>query len=475
MIALACAALSAAAFYLSFSIEALWPLAWVAPSPVLWFAFSGRRPLASFFCAFAASGVGGAYLVEAYGGLFPAPIMALAIAAPALCFAVAVSCAAFAGRRLGAWSGTLAFATLWTGFDFALSLGPDGAALSPAYTQVAAPLLIQPAALFGMWAITFLIGFFAAGAAEALARRRAILAVAAVVLFTANVGFGAWRIGTAEHGSEVQVGLVSLDALSNAAFDEDPQTAHVVVTRYELATRELARQGARIVVWPEKVAVLFASQRGAVLAQLQALSNETGATLVVGFDERTEVTRNRAYVVSPGENAAHYDKRHLVQGLESQFTPGAASLRFGSAFGVAICKDMDFPATLRADARSGPLRAIFVPAWDFERDGWWHARMAILRGVENGFAVARTAKQGLLTLSDAYGRQVVRAQSSTERIVMVSGPLQAGPGATLYSRIGDVFAWACLAIGGGLITGALVRGFRASRPPASARVHPPTS
>jgi len=37
-------------------------------------------------------------------------------------------------------------------------------------------------------------------------------------------------------------------------------------------------------------------------------------------------------------------------------------------------------------------------------DAWMHARQAILRGVENGFAVVRVASHGLATVSDDRGR-----------------------------------------------------------------------
>ena len=49
---------------------------------------------------------------------------------------------------------------------------------------------------------------------------------------------------------------------------------------------------------------------------------------------------------------------------------------------MAICKDMDFPDTIRNDSHAG-LRLMAVPAWDSDVDAWLHARMAVLRGVEN--------------------------------------------------------------------------------------------
>jgi apolipoprotein N-acyltransferase len=93
-----------------------------------------------------------------------------------------------------------------------------------------------------------------------------------------------------------------------------------------------------------------------------------------------------------------------------------------------------------------------VPAWDFDQDRWWHARLAIMRGVENGFAVARSAKDGLLTLSDAYGRVIARKDSTPSGMVMLMGDLPRGPGETLYARIGDAFAWLCLGLAAILVS-----------------------
>jgi hypothetical protein len=54
---------------------------------------------------------------------------------------------------------------------------------------------------------------------------------------------------------------------------------------------------------------------------------------------------------------------------------------------------MDFQSTLLSDAFAGAFRGsltlMLVPAWDFNADGWLHARMAVLRGVEGGYAIVR--------------------------------------------------------------------------------------
>lgn len=106
-----------------------------------------------------------------------------------------------------------------------------------------------------------------------------------------------------------------------------------------------------------------------------------------------------------------YAKRHLVPVLEDRFTPGHESGWLGQGRAMEICKDMDFPRTIRLDAAHG-VRLMGVPAGDFNRDAWIHGRMAIMRGVENGFAVVRAASNGLVTASDDRGRLIASKMDS---------------------------------------------------------------
>jgi len=85
-----------------------------------------------------------------------------------------------------------------------------------------------------------------------------------------------------------------------------------------------------------------------------------------------------------------------------------------------------------------------VPANDFVKDGWIHARMAVMRGVENGFAVVRSAFNGLETASDAQGRVLGAPARCSRAWRGLSAQVPLGPGPTLYTRIGDVFAWMCV-------------------------------
>jgi len=60
--------------------------------------------------------------------------------------------------------------------------------------------------------------------------------------------------------------------------------------------------------------------------------------------------------------------------------------------------------------------------------------------------MARTATNGLVTVSDAHGRIVAERSSSDGAEVLVTAVVPVNPGGTFHTRNGDWFAWLCLAV-----------------------------
>src|SRR5882724_4407976 len=387
-VAALCTIASALGFYLSLNLGSIWPLAWVAPIPVLWLVFGETRGPIAFAATWAAYALGCCNILPAYMGTLPVFVLAMALTASAFGFAGSALCARYVARHVSPLAGVFVFASLWTTWDYAASFGQNGTAPSPAYSQIAAPYLIQGASVFGLWIITFLLGLIPAGIAMGLQKRSATPAIVAIMFFALNAGFGAWRISHAPAADDV-LGTASFQANAKAALD--------AAGRYAAVARELSQQGATLIVFPEKVAVIQSAWRADAISVLRATARTSGATIVIGFDDQRDLRRNEALILADDTEPAVYFKRHMVPGLEAAFIPGDLPLVLQDHIGLAICKDMDFPSTLRSDARDGHPTLLAVPAWDFDRDGWWHARLAIMRGVEDGFAVARAAKQGLLT------------------------------------------------------------------------------
>jgi apolipoprotein N-acyltransferase len=264
--------------------------------------------------------------------------------------------------------------------------------------------------------------------------------------------FGFARLGETQ-AAPVRVAALSDQQAARASRRKDTLAAsQQMAEQYAAAARTAAAKGARLIVTPETGIVEAPDWFASVGAPFSAVAKDAGATLVIGT-MGVGPSRNIAMSYSPGGAVHQYDKRHLLYPFEAKFTPGRSSGALGHGQAVAICKDMDFPKTLRADAlgTEGGIRILAVPANDFITDGWLHARMAVMRGVENGFAMVRSASQGLEIISDAQGRILARADTNAPGLTVIMADVPPGPGPTLYTRIGDIFCWLMLLASGALL------------------------
>jgi apolipoprotein N-acyltransferase len=435
------ALVSGALFYLSQGPADLWALAWLAPAPLLWLAYGDAPRWQVLLVSLAAFALGQTYLVQCYWGQIPPLIIAPMVVAMAVAFAIAVVFSGEAMRRGSPWAALFAFPALWTALEYAIGiLSPHGSFGALGYAEVSFPAAIQVAALFGVHAVSFVLCLSANAVALLLRRLWAAGGTGiAVCAFALIFGFG--RLAGGE-GPRVQVAALA-----------DIDTAHAENHEHTLASEKAATQTyasyverlkrVRIVVIPEGAVRLPEGDREVVLAPLAAAAKASGAMVVVGTST-PEPEQNRAFALLPDGAVKTYEKRHLLAPFE-MYPPGREPGFLGGGFATQICKDMDFAGSVRTTAGRG-VRLMIVPAYDFGRDGWIHARMAIMRGVENGFAVLRSAFDGLETISDAQGRILARVPTTRAGMVAAAADVALGPGPTLYTRIGDVFPWLCGAL-----------------------------
>jgi apolipoprotein N-acyltransferase len=88
---------------------------------------------------------------------------------------------------------------------------------------------------------------------------------------------------------------------------------------------------------------------------------------------------------------------------------------------------------------------MLVPAWDFVLDRFAHGHIAVMRGVESGFGIARAARGGYLTVSDNRGRILAETQSNSAPFATLLANVPAVHDNTIYLMLGDWFAWLTLA------------------------------
>ena len=443
--------LSGCLLALAGSLHPSWGVAWIASIPVLIAAFksTGR---AAWWLGLIAGLIGGLSVFGYYATAATLPIAVVVTVLKALLYAGGVRLAWGTRARLSAWIAVFAFPAWFSAFDVLIAtFSANGTVGSLAYSQMNMPVALQVASFGGVPAVTFVICLFSAAVAHAIAAfetpKRAFAAVTpALLIVAAALSFGVWRISTARADPTILVAVAALDQES-----ELPSDWRASMEAYRPLLAEARASGANVLVLPEEIAVVSAKDLPMIAANLGGFASDSKMTLAVGLRVAdTDRLRNVLLLFISDGRALTYDKQHLVVGLEtSKITPGSRPALIaeidGHRLGAAICKDFDFVDVGRS-LGFGRAGLVVAPAWDFGVDGWLHGRMAMLRGVEGGFSLVRSARDGTMSVSDRFGRVLAEAPSGRNAPLLVSRAPVSGTGPTIYARVGDMFGWACVVV-----------------------------
>lgn len=479
MLAATLAVLATAALLLvGNGMNPVWPLMWIAFIPVMllaaettsWRVAAGAAALSLF--------LGSLTMLYYLHFILHLPVIAWLIPFSIASLLFAAGVLLFRGllHRGAVFSAVIALPAFWTVCEYLASFAPaNGTAGSLAYTQERFLPILQVASLTGPWGITFLLLLFPSAVVSGLYFRRRRLSQAAPIVGLAlavlagAVLFGAIRLAAPSSQQNVKVGLLDTDTV---VFAKEAPEMQELTKRYAEQAERLAGQGAKIVLMPEKTGLLLDWNTQIVDPILQSVADRTGTTLVIGVlhvvaRDSSRDSFNEARIYTPNQPIATYDKQHMLPPFESDLTPGTSLTllpKQAVPIGVAICKDMDFIHPALDYGRAG-IGLLLDPAWDFNIDRSWHGHIAIMRGVEDGYAIAHTAKDGFLTVTDDRGRILgeVRTNSGTFASLLVDVPLHHDQ--TVFDRYGTWFPW----MAGLLLLAAAGQLFTASRVPSEGR------
>ncbi|MFZ1061344.1 MAG: apolipoprotein N-acyltransferase, partial [Candidatus Rokuibacteriota bacterium] len=249
----------------------------------------------------------------------------------------------------------------------------------------------------------------------------------------------------------------------------DPAYQQQTLGIFTALTRRAGAGKPAIILWPETAAPIFLRRDPALVAELEALSAEVGAPLLIGsLDGDQRGLYNSAFLLTGQGIRGKYDKIHLVPFGEyvplariigfvrrwaefiSEFQEGRAPKVFKEAdpsFGVVICYEGIFPDLFRRFVAGGARYMVNITndAWFGTTSGpWQHLSVLPFRAVENRVAIARSANTGVSAFVAPNGR-ITKALGLFERGVL-SGEVAVRRYTTFYTRFGDLFAYACLAV-----------------------------
>ena len=349
------------------------------------------------------------------------------------------------------------------------------------YSQTAMPLLVQTADLTGVYGPSFVLATVNAALALAWtasgpsrsAARRALAATAALVV--AVVAYGGLRLA-AERGATgvAAVPIVAVQGNLDLGTQWRSEFYGANLAAYaELTAKALAARPAPLVVWPESALTFFIEDDASYRAYLAAFLGAARTALLTGGprvvrDGTRESYRNAAFAIATtGVISAYYEKATLVPfaeyfplagegllrrqfGKVREFTPGERHGPLPTAAGdagVMICNEAMLGDTARRRVRDGAAWLVTLT-----NDSWVGRRhyaeialaMVRLRAVETRRWLVRASTSGPSAIVDPAGRVGDRLAFGSAGVVR--GTIEPRGGATLYARVGDVFALACAAI-----------------------------
>lgn len=480
------------------------PIAWLAPVTLLML-FDRSRFGKAFLWSWTALFVAG--LIAGYG-VMPFPGIFFVIMN---IFISAIQVIPYATnkmliRRLGNhWITTLIFPSALVASEYLNSFGGGGTWGSIAYTQADHYHLIQLASVFGIWGITFLIGWFASLLNWGLTNHFEWKVIGMPVkIFTAIVSlsllYGLIKTNPYFEPAKGYVRVAGITA-NNAALikaiyedyfdkkiDIDPDeltqtspellelqrgfipfienpyhnnfnTIHRQIAHYHdsllaLADRE-AKAGAKLITFSEGLLLVTKDkedewiEKGSRIAkQNQAYVALSLASLLKGKVELgTKYIENKIVFINPkGDIESIFFKNKPVPVVEGS-VPGdgqvpVVATNFGRV-ALSICYDADFPSLMRKASIKG-ADIMILPSGDWREISPYHAQMATLRAVENGFSLFRMVSGATSIATDFNGRVLSKRDfyTSGERIMTTYLPVRGT--VTIYSVLGDVLPWLCL-------------------------------
>ncbi|MGA3086589.1 MAG: nitrilase-related carbon-nitrogen hydrolase [Thermodesulfobacteriota bacterium] len=450
--------------------------AWFAPVFLLRFSRTSRRTFVALPLIFVAYFVGN--LIAGRGLPFNLLGFIGNIIFKALVWTLPYAADRALHKRLGERPRLLIFPLAFTTVDWILSLLKVSGTASPAYSQFDNLALIQIVSITGMWGVTFLIMWFAS-AANALWEHdfdwRPVSGIVGLFLavLVATQLFGSIRLTFTPPSSQtVQVATITADGtISQAAIDKinwmtfnrstDAERA-AVRPRFEATVKEmLARTetalkgGAKIASWQEEAAWVLAEDERGTVERAAALARQYNAYVQVSLGVFTRTDRlpyllDRSILIdNKGQSLWTYDKKYPVPYDEAFVTiAGKSPLPYvDTPYGrmsASICWETYYPARVRQAGKNG-ADILFAPSNDVAPFALSASVMFVYRAIENGFSLVRPTGKGISLITDYEGRVLGSQDYFTNKsgIMLTSIPIRGVR--TVYSQIGDIFAYMCVA------------------------------
>ena len=273
----------------------------------------------------------------------------------------------------------------------------------------------------------------------------------------------------------VKAALLQPNISQDMRWDEDNVLA--IYRKMVGMTVEAAKNGAKVIVWPESTVPLSYTETHFYRTSIEELSRDYDIDIILG-SVATDPARpgrlwNSAFLASGGRTIGHYDKIRLVPFGEyvplrrvlffaEKLVRAVGEFEFGTndfplggklKYGPAICYEIVYPQITRSQIRNGAdvLVTITNDAWyDGTSAPAQHLAQARLRAIEGNRYLLRAATTGISAFIDPTGRMLEAVPMGRDGIIYAT--FEPRTETTPYVKFGDWFAWlACAGVLAALI------------------------
>jgi apolipoprotein N-acyltransferase len=386
-----------------------------------------------------------------------------------LYFGVALAIA----KRIGIWFLPLVI----TASEFIRGIGELGFPwLTLGYSQARYPLFIQQASIYGVYGVSFWLVLLNVAIYKAMRRRTYLNIALATVIFVLPIIYGLLRMDHIK-ARTVSVGIVQPNIDPNLKFSRELryktfERLMSLSVQCVSASIEQYDDSPSLIIWPETATPVFLKSPGTYQDLVKKLVDRLRVPLLTGTaiyepqshdifngavliepDKAIEQDYRKIYLVPFGEHIPFDRQIGLLRNVdfgEGDYTPGTTHTVFQTPrfrFACLICFESIFPELSRTFVNNGAEVLINIT-----NDGWFgkisgpqqHNDMAILRSVENGVVLLRSANTGISMIVDQYGRVLSEKPLFVEDTIVAS--VAVAPIHTVYRRIGDIIPMLCLVL-----------------------------
>ena len=399
---------------------------------------------------------------------------------------------------------TIYFPAACVTIEYLSSVYGGGVWWSIANTQLSFGWFSQLASVTGLWGISFLIYWFASVVVWAYRQymegnKFKTGLIIYVSVFVSVTVFGAVRYYSNSESSENKVKVAGISVpvlgfLENLYKDFcgkqvsiDPKTSISSSSLREITRAELpfietadsakfsngwkamkrindslfslsqiaADKGAKIITWSEANALLFKKDEQAFIERGKEFGRRYQVYLLMAMAvihngkilSNSKFLENEAIFIGPdGKVLSIFHKNHPVPMAEASI-PGdgvipVVETKYGR-ISSSICYDADFPGSMQQLGRK-KSELLLLPSGDWNAIAPYHAQMAIFRAIENGNSMLRQASGGLSVGVDYRGRLLKSFDYFQDGTKLWIAELPIAHMPTIYTVIGDSFAFLCI-------------------------------